>query len=126
MTNKIFIFLLMIFLHIVDDYTLQGILANMKQKSWWLEQTNSILYKYDYVWALIMHSFSWTFMITLPIMYLFKFELNIEFLTLFIVNMIIHAVVDHVKANMKCINLWEDQIIHILQIIWLFTKFVLN
>lgn len=116
----------MIFLHIVDDYTLRGILANMKQKSWCLEQTNSILYKYDYVWALIMHSFSWTFMITLPIMYLFKFELNIEFLTLFIVNMIIHAIVDHVKANMKYINLWEDQIIHILQIIWLFAEFVLN
>lgn len=30
--------LTMIFMHIIDDYCLQGILASMKQKSWWTEQ----------------------------------------------------------------------------------------
>jgi hypothetical protein len=33
--NNCFLLLLMIFLHIVDDYYLQGILASMKQKEWW-------------------------------------------------------------------------------------------
>ena len=32
---KLFILLCMIFCHIIDDYYLQGILASMKQKSWW-------------------------------------------------------------------------------------------
>ena len=27
--------LTMIFLHIVDDYYLQGVLAKMKQRKWW-------------------------------------------------------------------------------------------
>ena len=34
--NKMFCLLLMIFLHIIDDYKLQGILASMKQKNWWI------------------------------------------------------------------------------------------
>ena len=29
------VFLLMILLHVIDDFHLQGILANMKQKEWW-------------------------------------------------------------------------------------------
>ena len=34
---EIFMLLFMVFLHIVDDYYLQGILASMKQKQWWLK-----------------------------------------------------------------------------------------
>ena len=57
----------MIFCHIVDDYKLQGILASMKQKDWWVEQIGfTKLYKYDYIVALLVHSFSWSFMILLP------------------------------------------------------------
>ena len=61
------ILLTMIFLHIVDDYYLQGILAQMKQKKFWKEQAPDEKYKYDYIWALIMHGFSWAFMIMLPL-----------------------------------------------------------
>lgn len=43
------IFLTMIFLHIVDDYYLQGILAQMKQKKFWKEQAPDVKYKYDYI-----------------------------------------------------------------------------
>ena len=45
--NKIFILLLMIFLHIVDDYYLQGWLASAKQKSYWEQNAPDKLYKYD-------------------------------------------------------------------------------
>ena len=67
--NKVFILLAMIFLHIVDDYKLQqGVLANLKQKSWWQNQISyKKLYEYDYIPALILHGFSWAFMIMLPI-----------------------------------------------------------
>ena len=32
------VFLLMILLHVIDDFHLQGILASMKQKEWWKKQ----------------------------------------------------------------------------------------
>lgn len=72
--SKIFILLFMIMMHIVDDYYLQGILASMKQKSWWKKQPNyKDKYSNDYLIALMMHAFSWSFCIMLPIGY--KFEI---------------------------------------------------
>lgn len=116
--NKLFIVLMMMFCHIIDDYKLQGILASMKQKKWWEEQKEyKNLYKYDYIWALITHSFSWTFMIMLPIALTKGFEIGIVFLIVFVVNMITHAVVDDLKANKFKINLIQDQIVHLIQII---------
>lgn len=124
--NKIIIFLLMIFLHIVDDYYLQGWLASAKQKKWWEENAPDELYKYDYIWALIMHSFSWTFMVMLPVMLFSPYKnIPIYYLGIFIPNMIIHAYTDHNKANLKKINLWEDQIIHLFQIVLIFIAFFL-
>ena len=121
MVNNIFILLSMIFLHIIDDYKLQGILASMKQKKWWKEQKEyKTLYKYDYIPALIEHSFSWTFMIMLPIAV--KLHFNISWWVFaYITNMIIHAFVDDLKANKLKINLVTDQLIHISQIVitWL-------
>ena len=112
-TNFIILMLIcMIFLHIVDDYYLQqGVLANMKQKSWWEKNYSSKKYKYDYIVALIVHGFSWTFMIMLPAMIKGFFPV-----WLFVINWIIHSVTDHLKANMKKINLITDQMIHLLQI----------
>ena len=114
------ILLFMIFFHIVDDYYLQGILAKMKQRSWWEENAPKKLYKYDWVVALIMHSFSWAFMIMLPIAYKVGFALSSLFAIMFCVNVIIHGITDHLKANMKAINLIYDQAIHIGQIILTF------
>jgi hypothetical protein len=115
--NNIFIILAMIFCHIVDDYYLQGIFANMKQKKWWQENAPQKLYKYDYIVALIMHSMSWSFMIMLPIAISMNFDVSIIFAIVFVGNTIIHAVVDNLKANRLKINLVVDQSIHILQII---------
>lgn len=112
------IFLAMIFLHIVDDYYLQGILAQMKQKKFWKEQAPDELYKYDYIWALIMHAFSWTFMIMLPL--IFVSPINPAFYIIFVVNLAVHAYVDNLKANKHKINLWQDQLIHLAQIILTF------
>ena len=117
--NKIFIVLMMIFCHIVDDYYLQkGLLNCLKQKSWWREQNGyKDLYKYDYIVGLIVHSFSWAFMIMLPIAFVNSFKIGVAFLIIFILNMIIHAVVDDLKANKFKTNLILDQTIHLIQII---------
>ena len=116
--NNIFIVLLMIFFHIVDDHYLQGWLASAKQKKYWQENAPEFLYKYDYIWALIMHSFSWSFMIMLPIAYIQHFNISLLFLIMFSVNLVIHALVDDLKANKRKINLWADQLIHIWQIVF--------
>lgn len=115
--SKTFILMLMIFMHIVDDYYLQGWLASAKQKRYWEENAPEKLYAKDYIWALIMHSFSWAFMIMLPIAFVKGFDIGIVFLIVFVSNLILHAVVDDAKANKRKINLWTDQIIHLYQII---------
>lgn len=122
MGNKIFVLLAMIFLHIIDDYKLQGILASMKQKKWWEEQKEyKKLYRHDYIPALIEHSFSWTFMIMLPIAFVLHFNIGWWSIA-YIVNMVVHAFVDNLKANKFKINLAIDQTIHLVQIVvtWLF------
>ena len=98
--SKIFILLFMIMMHIVDDYYLQGILASMKQKSWWKKQSNySDKYGNDYLIALMMHAFSWAFCIMLPIAINLKFEVDAFFAIMLGVNFMIHAIVDNFKAN---------------------------
>lgn len=114
--SKIFVLLLMIFCHIVDDYYLQGWLASAKQKKYWKENAPEKLYKYDYIWALIMHSFSWAFMVMIPIAFIKSFDLGIAFLVVFIFNLTAHAFTDDLKANKRKINLWTDQVIHLCQI----------
>jgi hypothetical protein len=106
----------MIFCHIVDDYYLQGWLASAKQKSYWLENAPNKMYRFDYIWALIMHSFSWAFMIMLPIAYTKSFNIDTFFAIIFFINLFVHAQVDNMKANKKQINLWLDQLIHLCQI----------
>lgn len=114
--NNLFVILWMIFFHIVDDYYLQGWLASAKQKSWWEKNAPERLYEHDYIWALIMHSFSWAFMVMLPIAYAQNFNIGFKFFILFVINITIHAITDHAKANWKLINLWQDQFVHMLQI----------
>lgn len=112
---KLFILFVMIFAHIVDDYYLQGILASLKQKTWWENQKSyKPMYKYDYIVALIMHAFSWSFMISLPILYIGFTKWIVVAITL---NTIIHGIVDDLKANKGKINLIMDQSIHIVQIV---------
>ena len=126
---KLIILLTMLFLHIVDDYYLQGILAKMKQKSWWKENAPDELYKNDYKIALLEHAFSWTFMIMLPItvtMIIQNNYINTIYITCFIMNWILHTVIDHLKANKKTINLVVDQSCHILQIVVTWIVLVYN
>lgn len=114
--KSVLILLSMVFCHIVDDYYLQGILASMKQKAWWQKQESYCdKYKHDYIIALIMHAFSWAFMISLPLIIVGASEILIGIAI--VINTIIHAIVDDLKANKKKINLVGDQIIHFFQVL---------
>ena len=120
MEEYILILFCMIFCHIIADYNLQGWLASAKQKEWWKENAPQELYKHDYIMALFMHSFSWSFMIMIPILVfivLNGMNIGVLFIAVCLINMSIHVIVDDLKANKRKINLIQDQIIHLLQIL---------
>lgn len=119
MNYKILILISMIFCHIVDDYYLQGWLASAKQKSWWEKNAPDEMYKHDYMAALFMHSFSWTFSIMLvPTIYII-INGGVWNPMLFVGNLLTHMLVDDLKANRKKINLIQDQTLHMVQIVWM-------
>jgi len=115
--SKAFIILLILFLHIIADFNLQGWMATGKTQKYWKENYHDKFYRYDYICVLIMHSFTWTFMIMLPIAFIKGFNLDILFILVFIFNIIMHIWIDDQKANKGLINLWTDQLCHIVQLI---------
>lgn len=113
-----FMFTLMIFLHIIDDFCLQAFcLSNLKQKSFWEKNAPDEMYKSDYAMAIVIHGISWAFMIMLPIAIKASFDVNWVYWLVLLANAIIHSLVDDLKANDKKLNLIQDQMIHMIQIL---------
>ena len=115
---------IMIFLHIVDDYYLQGLLAKLKQKKWWEENYPQAIYKEDYKTALRVHGFSWSFMIMLPTLVSIFYRGMTQdakcvfvYIALLLANTIVHGHIDDLKANKYSMSLSADQLLHLLQII---------
>lgn len=107
----------MILCHIIDDFVFQPVcLSNLKQKTWWNEHCQGKLYRNDYKMALFIHSLSWSIMINLPLMLLYSHSDWIIAISI-LINMVIHFIVDDLKANKWKINLITDQTIHLVQII---------
>ena len=124
---KIALLIFMIFAHITDDYYLQGWLASAKTKNWWKKNAPDKLYSKDYIMALFCHSLSWSIMIFLPILiYSLYNQIDLNWFYLVLpINLIIHAVIDDLKANKFKINLIIDQSIHFIQIFITWLIFVL-
>lgn len=119
----------MIFCHIFDDYYLQGILASMKQKSWWKENYPDEIYEHDYIVALITHAFSWTCSIHIPL-FIYSIWIGIPNyswiagICIFVFGVSVHALIDNKKANNKDINLCSDQLAHLFQILIIWWVYV--
>ena len=124
---KIALLIFMLLAHIIDDYYLQGWLASAKTKKWWEKNAPDELYNKDYIMALFCHSLSWSIMIFLPILiYSLYNQIDLNWFYLAIpINLIIHAVIDDLKANKFKINLIIDQSIHFTQIFITYTIFIL-
>ena len=109
------ILILMLLGHLVSDYTLQGWLADGKQKKWWQKLVpNGELprkYKYDYIAALVCHALYWSIFICAP------FYASAYFLWAILANTVVHAIVDDLKANRGVLNLIQDQLLHLIQIL---------
>ena len=132
MIQRIVVLMIMLWLHIFADYHLQGILAQMKQFSWWTKHVKSDYDKYkdDYIQALLAHSFEWAFIVSLPLLYFlwkggFEAAPGAVYLTQLLGNTFVHSVIDDKKANRGELNLMQDQRCHVYQIvatwaIWMF------
>ena len=115
---------MMLFCHIIEDFHIQGILADMKQKCWWRNQYTeygkglkpNTMKKYDkdYAVALLMHGFEWAFIVHIPLMWFVGLQPVI--LLSITANALVHAYIDNMKCNRLRINLIQDQILHIVQI----------
>ena len=118
---------LMILAHILDDFVLQPqCLSDLKQKDWWFKKGIwKGKYKSDFLCAGLIHSISWSIMISLPLIFLGDITgpKEIYFGISIILNVVIHFIVDNLKANYKVINLWLDQSIHFAQIFILYEIF---
>lgn len=111
---EVYVLLAMIFCHIVEDYALQGLLAKFKQKEFW-ENTGEKYYN-DYIVALWEHAFENAFLVTLPIVFYYRFDFkpHIFFLGGFLLIFLTHGIIDGLKANAKKINLIQDQVLHLI------------
>lgn len=109
---------LMLLGHLVSDYTLQGWLADGKQKLWWNKAYGGkkVLekYRHDYIAALVCHALYWSIFICAP------FYASDWFLAVIILNSAAHAIIDDLKANRMKLNLIQDQLLHLVQILLTF------
>jgi len=143
--TPIVLFLLMLLAHIIEDFHLQGRMADMKQKAWWYHSIQDAVidterragrttdvqdpsfksfvdmrmeqYGKDYIPILILHGFEWVICVSIPVMIYTGFELSTGYLVMMTAMAFVHAYVDHMKCNKLVFNLVEDQAIHIAQVV---------
>lgn len=116
--------LLTLVLHFIADFNLQigAKLNDMKQKRWWKEELNkngifnteTCMYRNDWLCALLIHSFVWAVITFSPLICMTSNVVVI--LTIVLCNTIVHARIDHIKANMGLCSLVVDQLLHLVQI----------
>ena len=119
----------MCFMHVLEDFHLQGLLGQLKQKQVWVdycrrESFSFTKYKNDYKVCLFWHAFEWTCFMMAPIYILSCFYFCMDTLgiwvpifIMFCVNIYIHYLVDNAKCNELKINLVVDQLVHAGQIV---------
>ena len=112
------VFLLMIAMHVIEDFHLQGRMTDMKQKSWWEEYPPK--YSGDYGPVLMLHGMEWSILVSLPLLLITGLNVPGIVLLGIVINGFVHAIVDDLKANRFLINLGTDQSIHILQILLIY------
>lgn len=108
----------MIFCHIIADFHVQNdFMAKYKQSKNWEEFGPK--YVFDYIPMLIVHSFSWSFVTFLPLLYaVYKNIIDINtWCAIVMFNTTIHMIIDDLKCNKLKINLIVDQLLHLAQIL---------
>ncbi len=122
----------------MEVYHIQGCLTNMRVQKWWEETLNkkyeckNIKIEKPAVWnedrhswipCLIAHAYEWTFCTMIPIAvygyvkYSFEMSFWWIFVAVFAGNTILHYVIDLFRTHKNKITWWQDQALHLVQII---------
>lgn len=109
------VLLLMVAMHVIEDFHLQGRMAEMKQRSWW--EGYPEMYSGDWVPVILLHGMEWSVLVSLPLLLLTGLDVGWWFAAMVTANGLIHAGVDHLKANDFKIDLVRDQTAHMAQIV---------
>ena len=116
------ILLSMMFCNVISNFYIQGSLAQIKQKSWWQDICSvEPRFRNDYKAALIIQSFLWCFFIHIPlILHIRHCDWTYDekaFLIVFVVNWVIHTIIDDLKCNGHKFSLVTSQILYLIQVI---------
>lgn len=114
--------LLMILCHIVEDFHIQGVMANMKQKSFWKPYGEK--YARDWKPVIILHGMEWAILTSMPCLVASWFDVPLWFILVIVAMGLLHAYIDHLKANVGNINLIIDQTFHLIQIEMIFLSYL--
>lgn len=132
--DKFLVLMCMLAAHVFADYFLQGVMAQMKQRNWWRLQVKDYdksIYRNDHKAVLLNHSFQWSFVVLLPVLYdiyykawgfePFAIKTVSIYIGLIVMNTFVHYKIDNLKANKNAISLVTDQLVHFAQIVvtWL-------
>lgn len=108
------LFPLMVLLHVIEDFHMQGIMAQMKQREFWREYPE--MYADDWIPVILLHGFEWAMIVSVPCLLASWFDVSAWFIVTMVAMGLVHAYVDHLKANRLRITLVQDQAMHIVQI----------
>lgn len=119
------LFALVLALHHLADYNLQGALCHLKQESFWRKACRECewcsetvafrKYGRDYRAGLACHALYWTLVTYAPLIF-HPLTPSAFAWGLIIANSAFHYWVDDLKANRWRINLVQDQLLHLAQI----------
>ena len=120
---------LMFLLHFFADFNLQlqAGMDKFKQKKWWDDQIPKnrpdlrIKYGCDYRVGLVCHGMFWALVVCLPLL----MRGGDWYFWQALVNGIIHSDIDDLKANQNLINLAQDQAMHVVQILLIWSCWVI-
>lgn len=110
--------------HVIGDSVFQTSSISLKKReSYWKSYGN---YKrYFYIFYLLVHSFIWSSTIHISLLIILGVKYFNKILISYIVNILLHSIIDDMKANRKLFNLIVDQFLHSLQILLTFYFVVL-
>ena len=122
MTEWYLLLPLMILCHIIEDFHIQGVMADMKQASFWRSYGEK--YANDWKPVIILHGMEWAILTSMPCLVMSWFDIPLWFVLVIVAMGLLHAYIDHLKANVGKINLITDQTLHMSQIMIIYLAYL--
>jgi hypothetical protein len=109
--------------HVVNEFIIQPFgLGNLKRVDYWWKWGKYQDRPSDFLVALILHSISWSSLISLPILFIGEPEpldlVHLQYMFFFLV--VSHFVIELLEVKAEMLNLWWSQGLYLIQILLLY------